>query len=314
MHATDAREVTPFVPSMFLHNSHDPFRPPDRRSLRCRYLLEHGRRPSATEDDDATKDAWPYFRALGLCRDDADRERLAQCYPEVAEAHRFATTAELLRRAELEARLLGGEADDAIARKMALSPGGVAGYHDLYYSVRPFLNADIYITNVVLGPKIHYGLKSEDHELLLKMFGYGLAGPGVDAYLDYLRDPPVVPASLDRLDLPALQTLGDRLCIRVLVLTLTTPAADASPATWLRLWNQFAAASHGPGEGGEAGVVDPVCPALDVVACLATDTPASVTAVADEPAAAVGGHPAGANRGVQEVRGVLGRDREVVSA
>src|SRR5262245_27506235 len=40
-----------FAPGMFLPNAHDPFKDPKRRLLRCQYLIEHGRSPSARHDD-----------------------------------------------------------------------------------------------------------------------------------------------------------------------------------------------------------------------------------------------------------------------
>src|SRR5262249_25557039 len=95
-----------FVPTRFLFNAHDPLKRPDRRLCRCRYLLEHGRRPSPGQDDPITWGAWRFFHGLSRCKDDADRERLERRFPVLAEAHRRFTTDEPLQRATLEARLL----------------------------------------------------------------------------------------------------------------------------------------------------------------------------------------------------------------
>jgi hypothetical protein len=87
------------------------------------------------------------------------------------------------------------------------------------------------VVNVLIGPKVHHGLTAHDHEQLLKLFGYARGGAGVDSLLDYLKEPPVVPASLDNLDLPELKKLCAKLRVKVMVLLLTTPASAAHPAT-----------------------------------------------------------------------------------
>jgi hypothetical protein len=266
--STKQLQLNMFVPTRFLPNARDPFKRPDRRLCRCRYLLEHGREPSASQDDEITAEAWAYLRELGRCGQ-GDIERLDRRFPIVAEAFRFFISAEPLRLAELDARLLANQSDGKIAERMGLSPTGVACYAGLCFDVRPYLRCDGYVVNVVLGPKIHRGLTPGDHELLLKLFGYGLGGCGVDAYLDFLRDPPVVPASLADLDVPALRRLRDRLQVKVAVLALTTPAADLPPATWLRLLQQFAATRRGRApDGGKDAVVCTIRAALDAVACL----------------------------------------------
>jgi hypothetical protein len=261
-----------FVPTRFLDDRRDPFQPPDRRLRRCQHLVEHGREPLAA-DDDATREGWGFFCALRRCRTEEDRERLAHGHPAVAAAHDFALTAGPLRRAELEARLLGEEGDEVIAAKMGLAPATVAAFHDLHFNVRPYLGADSYIVNVVLGSKALGVIDADDPALLMKLFGYGLGGPGVDSYLEVLRDPPAVPASLADLDLAALQALRRKLQTQVLVLALSTPAAALHPATWLRLGRRCGG-EHGGGLGdGPDVVLGSIRSALDVLAVLALTTP-----------------------------------------
>ena len=212
-----------------------------------------------------------FRRALEqYCHDEADRQQLAREAPDLVEAHSVYTSDPPMRRWEVEARLLGGGDDNAIAARCGLSAAGVRAFHDLFYEVRPHLQAGMYVTNVLIGEKVHYGLKPDNHEQLLKLFGYGGL---LNSYLDYYYNPPVLPASLATLDLPALERLRSRLRTHLLVLTLITPAADASPATWLRISEQFAASRRGSG-GGET-VPGPPRPAPDVAAFLATRAPAS---------------------------------------
>jgi hypothetical protein len=202
-----------------------PFRPPSWRYHRCALLIEQGRSPKPGFDDEGTRRAWPYF--VGSASDDtASRERLAERYPDIAEAFSFFAGADPQKRAELEARVLADQAGDEIAAKVGLSPAGVAAYEALFYDVRRSLKADTFIVNCVLGPKVHYGLTPDDHELLLKVYGYARGPVFLDVLLDYFRNPPVVPDSLDGLDHAALQKLLPDL----------RAALDANP----HIWEQYA--------------------------------------------------------------------------
>jgi hypothetical protein len=260
-----------FVRTEFLPNPHDPFKDPRWRWRRCGHLLQHSRRPISDLDDDTTRQAWLFRRALEqYCHDETDRQQLAREAPDLVEAYHLYTSDPPMQRWEVEARLLGGGDDDAIAARCGLSAAGVRAFHDLFYEVRPRLQAGMYVINVLIGEKVHYGLKPDDHEQLLKLFGYGGL---LNSYLDYYYNPPVLPASLATLDLPALERLRSRLRTHLLVLTLTTPAADAHPTIWLRVSEQFAASRRGSGSGEAAQ--GPPHPALDVAALLATWAPAS---------------------------------------
>ena len=240
-----------FVATTHLPDAHDPFKDPGRRWQRAGYLLDHGRLPLPDLDDAVTREAWLFRKALTQCRTDADHEQLTRDYPGLAEAHAV-YTGEQMKRWELDARLLGCDPDVSIASRCGLSAQAVTAYHTTFYEVRPHLHADTYVNSVLIGPKVHYGLTTNDHEQLLKLFGYGLGGAGVDAYLDYLRDPPAVPARLDDLDLPTLKRLCSRLRIKVLILLLTTPAAAARPETWKWLGETFAARRELLGDDEEA--------------------------------------------------------------
>ena len=252
-----------FVATTHLTDAHGPFRDPGWRWQRCNYLLDHGRQPLQDLDDAVTGEAWLFRKALTQCRTDADREQLAQDYPVLFEAHGV-YTGEPFKRWVLEAFLLGGDPDVTVAARCGLSVQAVAAYHATFYEVRPHLHADSYVFGVLIGPKAYGGLTTNDHEPLLKLFGYGLGGAGVDAFLDYLQDPPTVPARLDDLDLPTLKRLCGRLRIKIMVLLLTAPAAAARPETWQSLAEQFAAARNASQGGDEKAVLASTRGLLDV--------------------------------------------------
>jgi hypothetical protein len=258
-------EVVVFIASQYLPNPHCPWKPPDLRRLRIDYLIEHGRPPSPTLDDGSTWRGWRYLRGLHDCRDDTGRQRLAQEFPDVAAAVSFRDAAEPLRRAELEARLLANQTDDKIADRMGLTPAAVAAYHDLYFNVRPHLKASTWVANTVFGPKVHFGLTPDDHEMLLKVYGYGFGGRGVDDFLDYLRDPPVVPADLGGLGIEQLRALSNKLWIKIWALNMGTPASAASPQTWQWLRQRYDEAGQHRLAGSELAVLDSLRPILDVL-------------------------------------------------
>src|SRR5262249_4120810 len=141
----------------------------------------------------------------------------------VAEAYHFYCAAAPLRRAELEARLLGDQSDGEIAQRMGLSPVGVAVYGALCCDVRPYLRCDGYIINVVLGGKPYKGIARDDHEAIRRSLGYERGGERVDEVLDCPRDPPVVPGRLDGLGPAELDELRGKLLIKAAIVTQTLP-------------------------------------------------------------------------------------------
>src|SRR5215469_14022304 len=206
----------------YLPSPHDADQEPGHRWLRCLYLLEHRRSP--TPDDDAlTQSAYAFVRDWRRCCNDAQREQLARAQPDLADAVKFYQTASFMRRAEVEARLLARQSDESIAGVCALSPAAVRLYHEFFFDVRPYLQAEFYIFAKAIGPKVLSGVTCDDHDLLLKMAGYALGAAAVDQLPAYWADPPVWPVSLAQLDGPALETLQSKLRIQAWILALTIP-------------------------------------------------------------------------------------------
>jgi hypothetical protein len=154
----------------------------------------------------------------------------------VAEAHALYTTeAALWKRWEAEARLLAGQDDEAVAAACGLTAEGVQWYHALYFEVRPRLDARLYIHTVVLGRRVHAGLRADDYEMLLKLFGFELGPLAVDDLLRLFRDPPAAPAQLGGLDDAALCDLAHRLRAQVAVLTVALSGDSGPPSALLGL-------------------------------------------------------------------------------
>jgi hypothetical protein len=242
--------------SSYLPSPHDPFRPPQRRLLRCRYLLEHGRRPHPRLDDPQTRTAFQFLRAYQRCRDEDARRRVARQRPALAEAHAFYSTATSLARSEVEARLLAGAGDDAVAGRCGLSAAAVAWFHDLFFDVRPYLKARDYIVNVVIGPKAHADLSEDDAETLLRLFAY-LGGTHVlDSLIDYFRAPEPIPDDVSLVPPDRRARAALHLLIRAALAAGLAPSGDPRVGRFALLAEQLGALRHGATEPAEPAVID----------------------------------------------------------
>jgi hypothetical protein len=94
-------------------------------------------------------------------------------------------------RVELEARLLAGQDDSAIAARLELSPGVVAAYERLFFDVRDVLEKPDYIMKVVLGSPAYIALRTDDLATITKYYGYTLGPMALDYLLRYLGFPGV---------------------------------------------------------------------------------------------------------------------------
>lgn len=285
-----------FDPMEDLSNAHDALQEPCHRWLRCQHLLEH-RRPPTPHDDALTQTACAFFRGWRHCRNHVEREQLALAHPALAEAVQFHQNAPLLQRAELEARFLAGQDDDSIAAPCGLSPAAVHIFHELFFDVRLHLQAESYIFNIAIGSKVHHGLRSDDHDILLKLAGYTLGASAVDQLLAYWAEPPVWPASLTQLDDSALEKLRERLLMQVWILSLTMPADAATAARLPAIRRLLAQASVlGQGAAGEENNPLPVAQVdLDFRALLSD--PETVAVNAAMPASAEVASSAGEREG-----------------
>jgi hypothetical protein len=165
-----------------------------------------------------------FLSELRRCRDHTDREQLAVRHPAITAAYQLHTQAGSWKRAELEARLLARESDETIAHKCHLSPAVVAAYHNLFFAVRPHLEAEFYIMSEAIGSRAFGPLTSADRDILLKLIGYSMGGLMVDQVLDDYADPPDCPADLTQLGDQALEKLQGKLRLRAMLLSVTMPA------------------------------------------------------------------------------------------
>lgn len=151
----------------------NPFRLPDWRWRRAVACAAPGRRCSPTKDDAETVTLAKFARAEADARTAAARARLAAAWPGLPAAMAL-WAGDTLRRAEVEARLLAGQADADVAARTGLSAEAVGWYEAAYFEVRAHLNARDWVVTRAIGARAI--LDRDDPSALLKTVGYH-AGP-----------------------------------------------------------------------------------------------------------------------------------------
>jgi hypothetical protein len=262
-------EVNMFVRTWGLPYTGNPYLTVAWRWRRSGYLLRHGRQPLPQLDDELTEQAWRFRLERRWCETEADWRQLAEAFPD----HMGALQLRLgprQRRWQVEARLLAGQDDAAIAACCAVPASVIKTYHDLYYHVRRLLKAEGFIICQVIGWPFGRPVSPLDQEKLVKLFAYNWGGAGVDAILQLFAAPPVIPDNLGALDLATLTSLRARLGIKLLVQIMATPAEALPALTWLELslrWRAALTAAQSCGED-RAMVLDSIRIKSDMVTLL----------------------------------------------
>src|SRR6516165_10565041 len=140
---------------MFVPHENDPFRPPDWRWERAKWLRVHGKYLRKDREDTFVRVAMAYQTDETRARNEIDREALSYKYPGIFNA-----------RWQLEGYLLGRASAEQTAVYTGIDPETVIWYERLFYNVLPHLEHDTYITSVVMGSSIHHGLLERDFALL----------------------------------------------------------------------------------------------------------------------------------------------------
>ena len=159
---------------------YDPLRRPDWRARRVHEILTAGpkRQPSRELDDGLVWDYWR-FRSAWNAAEHQDRQQdiqLACC--EVYYAHRLDQDHQTDLPAIVEARLLAGQDDPAIARSVGTLPEAITCYEQLFFNVRDRLEVEDWIVQVVLAGELREtGRKSapsatEHRRMLYRLAGY----------------------------------------------------------------------------------------------------------------------------------------------
>jgi hypothetical protein len=206
---------------MFFPFQGDPYRPPARRFLRAEYLASHGERPRRF-DDYWVRSARRYL--LGQQRSPRAAAASQKRYPAIHQAHQIYADGGF-RKFVMEAWFLTGEPFDEIAQRCDLPARVVDAYHALFFYVQHLLTATDYIFNIAISTRVHWQLTENDLDLVMKLHGY-YGTRSLKDLLDYLEDPPTLPAmlsDLDDMDVHALDRLEHRLNTAIIVALRVLP-------------------------------------------------------------------------------------------
>jgi hypothetical protein len=201
---------------MAYHPRH-PFAPPDRRWRRA-FQLRAGRLRARGLDDAWVRRARRFLAVLERHGDDLDHPRVVAADPLLAAALGLRATSTPHLKHEVEARLLAGEGNAAIAAKVGLEPRAVAAYHNVFFDVRGGLGATDLVAAVILGPRLYRGEGYGDPELAARLVGWRLGPLGVDPLFGRLGGDEALARQ-----------------VRLFVLAATAPVGDAEGPRWVAL-------------------------------------------------------------------------------
>lgn len=168
---------------MLPESRHNPTRVPHWKWLRAISVDAGGPKASKTLDG---ADGFKWIRrALRLKRHHAAAGNrpevlynLARLDPAIFWAHSIWAEDKQPTRWEIEARILAGETDEEIAKKVGCEPEVITAYEAVFFNVREKLNNTAYVVNVVMADSVTKGITERQYDLLWKMFGYR-GGPHV---------------------------------------------------------------------------------------------------------------------------------------
>jgi hypothetical protein len=230
------------APDPFRHRPDCPLAPPDWRWHRAGLLLE-GRVRRRRIDDAAVR------RVLAFRRRSAPGPQRRPAVDPALAAAAGLWAAGGRRRALLEAWLLSGLDDAAVAARCGLEPAAVAAYAATFFDVRGGLDDPAWTRFVVIGVDpldlVH------DHETFLKDVAYLFGPHGLEAAL-------AEEAAAARGGSPA-GPFG------LLELVMRTPVGAEGPLRWLAALEAATLARRARAEAAAGPVVAPLAVAVDAV-------------------------------------------------
>jgi len=192
-----------------------PRRPVDWRWRLAHELFRLNKSSSQTGDADVDS-LVAYFRAWH-----SDPGRSVQCWPAFAEALNLRdgeSATEVMRRVDLEAYIIAGEPDTALARRFGIGLKVVQAYESVLFDVRDRLHDACEIVASFMGPA-DLPLAEDNWPVLTRLLGFHCNTILLDAYLEYRCNPrPSMPRSLVRMTSIELKNLSRQLYLRYCVL------------------------------------------------------------------------------------------------
>jgi hypothetical protein len=221
-----------------------PFRPPWWRWGLAREHRRTGRLP-ARLDDRWVRRARRVLSTLDESGGDLDHPRVTAVDPAVAGAYGLHSVGDARLRIEVEARLLAGQDDAAIASRVGLGIDDVGAYDRLFFDVREHLERTDWIAAVVFGPRLFDGTGAGDLELAARLVGYNLGPVALDVHFGRPTEPIVDPTSVAE-------------SLRHYVAAATAPVTLANAPRWLALAGRIGELGREAVGSGAAAVCGPV--------------------------------------------------------
>ena len=159
-----------------------PFRAPDWRWIRATTLRHESLRPGR-RDDGWVRRARRLQAAIERPGGATGHPRLAGVDPAILAGYGL-RLGEPRGRWEVEARLLAGQGDVAIAARTGIPAEVVEAYEAIFYSVRDRLEAPDWIGAMILGPRLYQGLREGDVELAWKVVACNLGPAALEALIE----------------------------------------------------------------------------------------------------------------------------------
>jgi hypothetical protein len=159
----------------------NPFRPPDWRIRRARFVVDNSLPMSRKLDDKHVQRAIRFLRRRNSTRSDFDMDSLFSAYSDIFVADDIFSQDDdryQMFKWEIEARLLAGADNRSIAATLGVHEEVIETYELLYFNVRDKLKHRSYILHTVIGPSVALGIRNREPNVLWKLFGY-MGGPSI---------------------------------------------------------------------------------------------------------------------------------------
>lgn len=155
----------------------NPRRAPHWRWLRAVEIDKGGPRPSRAIDSEEgftwIRRAVRLKRRYDLAANKPDAlYRLIQYDRELFWAHNMWLDDKAPMRYAIEARILAGESDEQIAKRIGTDAGVIQAYAEVFFEVRGLMDNWDYVVNVIMADAVSRGVAERQYDLLWKMFAF----------------------------------------------------------------------------------------------------------------------------------------------
>jgi hypothetical protein len=218
------------LPSAFLMCPQHTAAPVDRRWRRILDLADLGERATHRWDDAWVRRGLDYLTRLRACRDDLQSQRLREKAPDLAGAYEL-HQGDKVTRGALEGRILARQSPDVAAAACGLGRDVVDAYLALFFDVLGKLHAQSYVLiHAVGGDLWGGGLREDDTDVLLRLYGFLLGTIFLEALHRYFRGGWSIPESLEAATSEELRNLSLMILMKAVVAARVLPFARANRA------------------------------------------------------------------------------------